>query len=109
MSALLAKATQGQTLTVQLLLETLQQTMEFESSVAKKFGTSVSIDFDLICTFPHLEKKMDDILRTMTSPAAKPINSISSSFEAHIGVYIDAQDKYVPSLQPRPGSRWSDH
>ena len=39
MAALLAKAGPG--LTVQTLLDTLQQTMEFEASIAKKFATPV--------------------------------------------------------------------
>lgn len=39
MSVLLSKA--GSSMTVQLLLDTLQQTTEFESSIAKKWATSV--------------------------------------------------------------------
>jgi hypothetical protein len=38
-SALLSKA--GPTLTIKALLEALQQTVEFESSMAKKWSTSV--------------------------------------------------------------------
>jgi hypothetical protein len=41
MATLLTRA--GANLTVQLLLETLQQTMEFESSTAKKLGAPVSV------------------------------------------------------------------
>lgn len=40
MSALLSKA--GSKLTVKQLLDTLQETMDFESSITRKFGTSVS-------------------------------------------------------------------
>ena len=40
-STLLAKA--GQLLTVKLLLETLQQTTEFELSMAKKWATPVCV------------------------------------------------------------------
>lgn len=40
MTALLSKA--GSKLTVKQLLDTLQETMDFESSITRKFGTSVS-------------------------------------------------------------------
>jgi vacuolar protein sorting-associated protein 53 len=40
MSILLSKA--GSSLTVKVLLDTLQQTTEFELSIAKKWATSVS-------------------------------------------------------------------
>ena len=39
MTALLSKA--GSKLTVKQLLDTLQETMEFEASITRKFGTSV--------------------------------------------------------------------
>lgn len=40
MTALLSKA--GSKLTVKQLLDTLQETMDFELSITRKFGTSVS-------------------------------------------------------------------
>lgn len=45
MTALLSKA--GSKLTVKQLLDTLQETMDFESSITRKFGTSVSYSWML--------------------------------------------------------------
>lgn len=38
--------------------------------------------------------KVDQILRTASPPTAQ-IQSMSSAFEPHLGVFVDAQDKYV--------------
>ena len=43
MAALLSKA--GKDLTVTVLLDALQQTKDFELSMAKKFGASVGLSF----------------------------------------------------------------
>lgn len=74
MAALLAKAESSKALSVALLLETLQQTLEFESAMAKKFLTP----------FP-------DILDVGTAP-------ISAAFEAHLGVFVDAQDRALADM-----------
>ncbi|KAG6375541.1 Vps53-like protein [Boletus reticuloceps] len=65
-STLLSKA--GQSLTVKLLLETLQQTTEFELSMAKKWAYS------------------------------SQVQSMSSAFEPHLGVFVDAQDKALADM-----------
>ncbi|KAF8134453.1 Vps53-like protein [Boletus edulis] len=78
LSTLLSKA--GQSLTVQLLLETLQQTTEFELSMAKKWATPV-----------------DEILKTASPPPAQ-VQSMSSAFEPHLGVFVDAQDKALADM-----------
>lgn len=78
LSILLSKA--GQSLTLKLLLETLQQTIEFESLMAKKWATS-----------------LDEILRTVSLPAT-PVQSISSAFEPHLGIFVDAQDKALADM-----------
>ncbi|KAN0091332.1 Vps53-like, N-terminal domain containing protein [Tylopilus felleus] len=86
LSILLSKA--GQSLTVKLLLETLQQTTEFESSMAKKWATPVN-----------------EILKTGSPPTAQ-IQSMSSAFEPHLGIFVDAQDKALADmLAPHRGSK----
>lgn len=45
MTALLSKA--GSNLTVKQLLDTLQEVLDFESSIAKKYATPVSMPFNL--------------------------------------------------------------
>ncbi|KAF9227157.1 hypothetical protein BS17DRAFT_449775 [Gyrodon lividus] len=78
LSMLLSKA--GQSLTVQVLLETLQQTIEFELSMVKKWATP-----------------LDDILGIVASPAIH-IQSMSSAFEPHLGIFVDAQDKALADM-----------
>lgn len=54
MTALLSKA--GSNLTVKQLLDTLQEVLDFESSIAKKYATPVSIQFDLVRTVDSPER-----------------------------------------------------
>ncbi|CDO68963.1 hypothetical protein BN946_scf184782.g11 [Trametes cinnabarina] len=80
MTALLSKA--GTKLTVKQLLDTLQETMEFEASLTKKFGVSLR-----------------ELLKTITPPnPSRPLKPITSAFEPHMGVYIDAQDKVLSDM-----------
>ncbi|KAH7913280.1 Vps53-like protein [Hygrophoropsis aurantiaca] len=86
LSALLSKA--GSSLTVKVLLETLQETIEFEGSISKKWATS-----------------LEGILKATTLPPASPIQSMSSAFEPHLGIFVDAQDKALSDmLAPHRGS-----
>ncbi|KAI0256226.1 Vps53-like protein [Lactifluus subvellereus] len=83
MAALLSKA--GKDLTVTVLLDALQQTKDFELSMAKKFGAP-----------------LQDILQETSSTPARPLQSISSCFEPHMGVYVQHQDKWAfPAARPR--------
>ncbi|KAH7888924.1 Vps53-like protein [Phlebopus sp. FC_14] len=78
LSALLSKA--GQSLTVKVLLDTLQQTVDFELSMAKKWATP-----------------LDEILKAVSTPATS-VQPISSAFEAHLGIFVDAQDKALADM-----------
>ncbi|KAF9243086.1 Vps53-like protein, partial [Melanogaster broomeanus] len=78
LSTLLSKA--GPALTVQVLLETLQQTTEFELSIAKKWVTP-----------------LEEILKAASSPATH-IQSMSSAFEPHLGIFVDAQDRALADM-----------
>lgn len=78
LSTLLSKA--GSSLTLKLLLETLQQTTEFESVMSKKWAAP-----------------LDEILSAASSPAA-PVQPMSSAFEPHLGIYVEAQDKALADM-----------
>ncbi|RDB16847.1 Vacuolar protein sorting-associated protein 53 [Hypsizygus marmoreus] len=95
MAMLLAKA--GSSLTVKVLLENLQITTEFEQTMVKKWATGFQA-----------------ILDATTGPHAQPLKSISSAFEPHMSIFVDAQDKVLADMlaphrksksgrsQPRP-------
>ncbi|TFY62573.1 hypothetical protein EVJ58_g3787 [Rhodofomes roseus] len=80
MTVLLSKA--GAKLSVKQLLDTLQETMEFEAYIARKYATSV----------PQILKT------TQPAGASRPLKSISSAYEPHMGVYIEAQDKALSDM-----------
>ncbi|KAF9467425.1 Vps53-like protein [Collybia nuda] len=79
MAALLAKA--GPSLSVKTLLDNLQITSEFESTMAKKWATP----------FPT-------ILSTTAGTHAQPPKSISSAFDPHMGIFVNAQDKVLADM-----------
>ncbi|KAI0075132.1 hypothetical protein K474DRAFT_1691959 [Panus rudis PR-1116 ss-1] len=80
MTVLLSKA--GSKLSVKQLLDTLQEVSEFESSIARRYAT------------PFL-----DILREAQSgSASRPAKAITTAFEPHMGVFIDAQDKALSDM-----------
>ncbi|KAI0645796.1 Vps53-like protein [Trametes meyenii] len=80
MTVLLSKA--GSKLVVKQLLDTLQETMEFETSVTRKFSTS-----------------LQELLKVTTpANATRPLKPITSAFEPHMGVYVDAQDKMLSDM-----------
>lgn len=76
----------GQTLDVNLLLSCLQETLEFEHSLERRFvGTSrASID-------------------TMASAETPPTftQTISEAFEPYLSLWVEAQDKQLASMIPR--------
>ncbi|EPT04630.1 hypothetical protein FOMPIDRAFT_1027874 [Fomitopsis schrenkii] len=80
MTVLLSKA--GAKLSVKQLLDTLQETLDFEAYIGRKYATPVS-----------------DILKaTQPTAATRPLKTISSAYEPHMGVYIDAQDKALSDM-----------
>ncbi|CAG7854625.1 Vacuolar protein sorting-associated protein 53 AltName: Full=GARP complex subunit vps53 [Serendipita indica DSM 11827] len=76
-STLLTKL--GPKLTVTLLLECLQQSIEFETFVNRKYGISLA-----------------DVVDTSTK--INPVKGISSVFEKHMGVFVEAQDKALADM-----------
>ncbi len=92
-TALLAKA--GSNLTVKSLLDNLQLTVEFESTMAKKWATSVSIaeltvDEETITSCNQFK----DIMSTVAVNHSYASKSMSSAFEPHVGIFVDAQERY---------------
>ncbi|KAF8313077.1 hypothetical protein DL93DRAFT_2137978 [Clavulina sp. PMI_390] len=69
----------GSSLTVALLLEGLRQTLDFEQSMVTKFGMPISALVQL------------SVLRGESKP-------ISSAFDDHMGIFVDAQDKALSDM-----------
>ena len=81
----------GQTLDVNLLLTCLQETIEFEHSLERKFSNSSRLSID-----------------TLTSADEKPqpfSHAISEAFEPYLSVWVDAQDKELSSMMPKYRAR----
>ncbi|KAG1727197.1 hypothetical protein EDD22DRAFT_1016813 [Suillus occidentalis] len=77
--ASLSKA--GSSLMIKALLEALRQTIDFESSMAKKW------------LMPF-----NEILEASSPPSSATVQSMSSAFEPHLGVFVDAQDKALADM-----------
>ncbi|GJE92731.1 vacuolar protein sorting-associated protein 53 -like protein [Phanerochaete sordida] len=92
MTTLLSKAGSG--LSVKLLLDTLQEVLDFEASIVKKFATPLV-----------------DILKvTQPITGSRPNKPISAAFEPHMSVFISAQDKALSDMLSKyrgPKSRTS--
>jgi len=93
MAALLSKA--GKDLTVTVLLDALQQTKDFELSMSKKFGASVSLRSPRGGGVVLTVFQLQDILQATSPTPARVLQPITSSFEPHMGVYVQYQDKGV--------------
>ncbi|KAF8345521.1 Vps53-like protein [Amanita rubescens] len=86
-TALLAKA--GSNLTVKSLLDNLQLTVEFESTMAKKWATST-------------------IMSTVAVNHSYVSKPMSSAFESHMGIFVDAQERALSDmLAPHRKGRFS--
>ncbi|KAI0339913.1 hypothetical protein BDW22DRAFT_1414917 [Trametopsis cervina] len=80
LTVLLSKA--GSNLTVKQLLDTLQEVLDFEASVVKKYATPL----------------YDILKETQPAGATRLSKTISSAFEPHMGVFISAQDKALQGM-----------
>ncbi|KAF8526023.1 Vps53-like protein [Hysterangium stoloniferum] len=88
LSAALSKAAAA--LSVTLLLESLQQTTDFEIFLGRKFGSSYT-------------EMLVEIAPVLGIRNPKPM---SSAFEPHMGIFIDAQDKALSDiLVPHRGAK----
>ncbi|KAJ7693303.1 Vps53-like protein [Mycena rosella] len=79
LAALLSRT--GASLSVKALLDNLQLTAEFESSMVKKWATP-----------------FQEMLITTAPSHSAPPKTMSSAFEPHMGVFVDAQDKALADM-----------
>jgi vacuolar protein sorting-associated protein 53 len=80
----------GQTLDVRLLLSCLQQTLEFEQALEKRFNNTSRTSMDTIDT---------------STDAAVFGQPISDAFEPYLSTWVEAQDKDLASIIPQYRSR----
>ncbi|KAJ7495902.1 Vps53-like protein [Mycena galericulata] len=79
LAALLSKT--GASLSVKALLDNLQLTADFESSMVKKWATP-----------------FQEMLKFTAPSHSAPPKTITSAFEPHMGVFVDAQDKALADM-----------
>jgi len=75
----------GQAIDVNLLLSCLQETLEFEHSLERRFAPSARTSVD---TFTSTENPVFS-------------QSISEAFEPYLGIWVEAQDKQLAALLPK--------
>ena len=77
----------GQTLDVDLLLSCLQETLDFEHSLEKRFSNTSRTSMDTV----------------NSSDERSPVFSqaISEAFEPYLSVWVEAQDKHLSSMIPK--------
>lgn len=81
---ILSRSTRGgQNLDVRLLLSCLQQTLDFEHSLERKFSTSSRTSTDTA---------------TSATETSSSIVSISEAFKPYLGLWVDQQDKELARL-----------
>ncbi|KAG2016360.1 hypothetical protein CC2G_009531 [Coprinopsis cinerea AmutBmut pab1-1] len=71
----------GPSLTVKALLENIQITAEFEASMARKWATS-----------------FQEMLKATDASHSQPGKTITSAFESHMNIFVDAQDKALSDM-----------
>ena len=81
----------GQVLDVNLLLTCLQETIEFEHSLERKFSNTSRLSID---TFASADEKPQPFS-----------HAISEAFEPYLSVWVDAQDKELSAMIPKYRSR----
>jgi hypothetical protein len=81
------RRTDGQTLDANLLLTCLQETLEFEHGLERKFGKSSRVSLDTVVS--------------TDTPAAPFSHAISEAFEPYLGVWVEAQERQLASMLPK--------
>jgi hypothetical protein len=86
------------TLTVQQLLDALQPTMEFEASMSRKYSVSVGPDLEPrlsnVPTADFRDAQLTELLTHGNPNDPRPPKPITSVFELHMGIFVDAQDRF---------------
>jgi hypothetical protein len=102
------RRTEGQTLDVDLLLSCLQETLDFEHSLEKRFSNEVSKRRDEYSIFAYvLTLQSRSSIDTMASKDDRPhgfSQAISEAFEPYMSLWVESQDKYVAHTHPNLNS-----
>ncbi len=77
----------GQTLDVDLLLSCLQETLDFEQSLEKRFTTTSRASMDTLSSYDE------------KSPVFS--QAISEAFEPYLSIWVEAQDRHLSTLIPK--------
>ena len=98
-----ARRTDGQTLDVNLLLSCLQQTLDFEQAIEKRFASDVRpiLRFFRKAIINMCQPRAS--IDTTTSNDEKPHafkQAISEAFEPYLSLWVEAQDKQLSALLP---------
>lgn len=83
------------TMTVTVMLEALQQVLDFETYISKKYAMPVRhymFSLPAVCLSIIFYQLLDILKLTLGSTVRRP-KSIATAFEPHMGVFIEAQNK----------------
>ena len=82
-----SRRSDGQTLDVDLLLSCLQETLDFEHSLEKRFTNSSRASMDTLNSFDEKAPVFSQ--------------AISEAFEPYLSVWVEAQDKHLLGMIPK--------
>ena len=82
---------EGQPLDVNLLLTCLQETLDFEHGLERRFSNSSRLSIDTLTSADEMPQPFS--------------HAISEAFEPYLSVWVDAQDKELSSVIPKYRSR----
>ena len=85
----------GQSLDVDLLLSCLQETLEFEHSLERRFSNAVRSEPTAVQSIANMRKSRASIDTLSSDSERAPIfsHAISEAFEPYLSVWVEAQDK----------------
>ncbi len=78
---------------MKILLDNLQLASDFEASITKKWATPVSESASLRPVEWRVNLSQFADILVATAPPSGPMKSITSAFEPHMGVFVEAQNK----------------
>lgn len=79
---------------VTVLLEALQATLDFETAMSKRLDMPVSLPINSQTEARELTAQFDDVAeKALPGQASKGKWRISTVFDSHFTIYVDAQDR----------------
>jgi hypothetical protein len=87
----------GQSLDVELLLSCLQETLDFEHSLERRFLNEVRHDKPSCCmhTYSVQSRSSMDTVASRDDRSHGFSQAISEAFEPYMSLWVESQDKYV--------------